>query len=242
MLDEQEGRGQGSATDTGGPAWAGSPIASHRFQRSCVSPFSWRPCVRGARARRGAGGSVRLGLLARGGLPVDRRGVAPEHFELVVGAGLAAEDVADDVDEVDEDPAAAGLALDAELLDPLLLEVGPDPLGDGPELPLAGAGAQDEEVGDLGQLAQVEDQDVLGLELVADAGAGDGGGGGGQEAASLRVTSICPSIVRGVAHRWRRGRMRHLPSCARGNPSSRAPREAAATCPAAWRWRERSER
>jgi len=45
--------------------------------------------------------------------PLQARSVAPEHFELVEVARGGAEDVDDDVDVVDEDPAAAGVALSA---------------------------------------------------------------------------------------------------------------------------------
>jgi len=82
--------------------------------------------------------------------------------------------VDDDVAVVEEDPAAGGVALGAEKGDALVLEVAQDAVGDGLELAVARRGAEDEEVGDLREGADVEDSDVLGLELVADAGAGDG--------------------------------------------------------------------
>jgi hypothetical protein len=48
-------------------------------------------------------------------------------------------------------------------------------------LPLVLAGADDEVVGDEGELAQIQDDDVFGFLVVADAGARDGqlAGGGG---------------------------------------------------------------
>ncbi len=42
-----------------------------------------------------------------GALPLQARGVAPHHLEVVVGAGVGLEEVNDDVDEVQEDPGGA---------------------------------------------------------------------------------------------------------------------------------------
>ena len=57
-----------------------------------------------------SGGDQAADLVAAG----DHGGVAPEAFEVVVGALLLEEDVDDEVDEVQEDPAGLALSLAAQ--------------------------------------------------------------------------------------------------------------------------------
>ena len=57
-----------------------------------------------------SGGDQAADLVAAG----DDGGVAPEAFEVVVGPLLLEEDVDDEVDEVEEDPACLALSLAAQ--------------------------------------------------------------------------------------------------------------------------------
>src|SRR3990172_11002134 len=78
----------------------------------------------------------------------DDTALAPEVFQSVVVAQVVREQVKDDVAEVEQDPAALGLAFHAAGDDPpALLEASQDFLRQRPQGPLAGAGAQDEVVG-----------------------------------------------------------------------------------------------
>jgi hypothetical protein len=82
--------------------------------------------------------------------------------------------VDDDVAEILEDPVPVVDALEPELADAELPEGLPELLRDGARLPLVRGGADDEVVRDRGQLADVEEDDVGRLLVVADPGAGDG--------------------------------------------------------------------
>jgi hypothetical protein len=62
-----------------------------------------------------------------------------------------------------------------------LFEIALELVADGLQLALAGAGTENEVVGDLRELAKVEDDDVLAFQLVADPGTRDGELFGAQE-------------------------------------------------------------
>ena len=106
-----------------------------------------------------SGGDQAADLVAAG----DDGGVAPEAFEVVVGPLLLQEDVDDEVDEVEEDPACVALSLAAEGAGALGAAGALDFFGDGADLAVAVARADDEVVGDDQRLGDVEDKDVAGL-------------------------------------------------------------------------------
>src|SRR5262249_22376274 len=103
-------------------------------------------------------------------LPVHVRGIGPEVLQGVIAARVGVEDVDDHVAVVLHDPAAGLVALDREALVAGRPHRRVDLLGDGVDLAAAGAGTQDEVVVKRGQAAHVEDKDVFGLVLLADAG------------------------------------------------------------------------
>ena len=107
----------------------------------------------------------------------------PECLQVVVGAFVATEEVDDDVAEVEEEPAVGGGAFAAM---GAVVRGALDGLPQGFELPGRSGGGDDEEVGEAGDLADVEEDDLFGLavgEFVDDAatealGLGEAGGGG----------------------------------------------------------------
>src|ERR671914_2304124 len=125
-----------------------------------------RPSLTGRRDR------VRL-------FPVEPWSVAPQPLEVVEGALLRPEDVHDHVDVVEEPPARVTLAFAPRRADIELLLQGALDLIDH-RLDLAGGsgGADHEVVRDHDQLADVQDDDVLGLLR-----RGGSGGCGGRVAA-----------------------------------------------------------
>ncbi|HZX67264.1 MAG TPA: hypothetical protein VFE70_00195 [Candidatus Elarobacter sp.] len=89
----------------------------------------------------------------------------PKPLEIVELPLLGGEDVDDDVTEIDQDPAAVGMALGAaahtcglRLLD--------DRVGDRACLNRRAAGHDDERIGDDGTSGEIEDRDVLGFFVV----------------------------------------------------------------------------
>src|SRR5215218_10487091 len=94
--------------------------------------------------RRRSGGDQAADLVAVG----DHRGVPPQPLEVVVGPLLLQEHVDDEVHEVEEDPARLALAFTAQGAGPLLTAGAFDLFGDGADLAVAVAGADDEVVGD----------------------------------------------------------------------------------------------
>jgi hypothetical protein len=106
-----------------------------------------------------SGGDQAADLVAAG----DHRGVAPEAFEVVVGPLLLEEHVDHEVDEVQEDPTGVALSLAAQGAGTLGAAGALDLFGDGANLAVAVARADDEVVGDDQRLRDVEDQDVAGL-------------------------------------------------------------------------------
>ena len=106
-----------------------------------------------------SGGDQAADLVAAG----DDGGVAPEAFEVVVGPLLLEEDVDYEVDEVQEDPARLAFSLAAEGPGAFGAAGALDLFGDGADLALAVARADDEVVGDDERLGDVEDEDVAGL-------------------------------------------------------------------------------
>jgi hypothetical protein len=71
--------------------------------------------------------------------------------------------VHDEVDEVEKDPACLALPLTAQRAGPLLAAGALNLFGDGADLAVAAAGADDEVVGDDERLGDVEDDDVASL-------------------------------------------------------------------------------
>jgi hypothetical protein len=106
-----------------------------------------------------SGGDQAADLVAAG----DHRGVAPQAFQVVVGPLLLEEDVDDEVDEVQEDPARLAFSLSAQGPGSLGAAGALDRFGDGADLAVAVARADDEVVGDDQRLGDVEDDDVAGL-------------------------------------------------------------------------------
>jgi len=107
------------------------------------------------RSGAGAGDSVRQGHGAR---------VAPEGLEAVELAFVAEEDVGDHAAVVDDDPLADRMAVlvegrAAELFPGRLADAGPDRL----ELRFRRGGADDEEIRESRDFAEVQDMDVLGF-------------------------------------------------------------------------------
>src|SRR4029453_16148291 len=91
------------------------------------------------------------------------RGVAPQAFKVGVGPLLLEEDVDDEVDEVQEDPARLAFSLAAQGPGVFGAAGALDLFGDGADLAGAVARADDEVVGDDQRLGDVEDEDVAGL-------------------------------------------------------------------------------
>ena len=106
-----------------------------------------------------SGGDQAADLVAAG----DHRGVAPEAFEVVVDPLLLEEDVDHEVDEVEEDPARVAFSLAAQGSGSLGPAGALDRFGDGADLAVAVARADDEVVGDDQRLRDVQDNDVAGL-------------------------------------------------------------------------------
>ena len=106
-----------------------------------------------------SGGDQAADLVAAG----DHRGVAPEALQVVVGPFLLVEHMDDEVDEVEEDPARLTLSLAAQGAGAFGAAGALDLFGDGADLALAVARADDEVVGDDQRLGDVEDDDVAGL-------------------------------------------------------------------------------
>src|SRR5918992_1234324 len=93
----------------------------------------------------------------------DDGGVAPEAFEVVVGPLLLEEDVDDKVDEVEEDPPRLAFSFAAQGPGVFGAAGALDLFGDGADLAVAIARADDEVVRDDQWLRDVEDEHVAGL-------------------------------------------------------------------------------
>ena len=106
-----------------------------------------------------SGGDQAADLVAAG----DHGGVTPEALQVVVGPFFLEEHVDDEVDEVEEDPARLTLSLAAQGAGAFGAAGALDLFGDGADLAVAVAGADDEVVGDDQRLGDVEDDDVAGL-------------------------------------------------------------------------------
>src|SRR5438128_1604216 len=98
----------------------------------------------------------------------DRPRLGPVLLELVEVALERREDVDDDRAEVDEDPVGGRLAFATDRPDAPLAEGLEDPVGDGTQLALGTAGADDEVVGDGREPGKVEEDDVGGLLVLGD--------------------------------------------------------------------------
>lgn len=94
----------------------------------------------------------------------EPRGIAPEIFKAVDPTLLGVEDVHEHFVVIDHNPLARGIPVDgvrphAMIIAELILDLARDGL----EMRLGGAGADDEEVGQAGDIAQVDRNDVFGL-------------------------------------------------------------------------------
>ncbi len=137
------------------------------------------PAAAGARAVARPLGGLRvaregqLGQLDRP--PVELAGLAVQRVEVVVRARLGLEDVDDHVAVVEQDPPAQLDALGARVLLPGRLEPRVQLVVDRPDLGAAVGGDEDEVVGELQLVGDVEDADLPGL-----LGVGEVGRRGGQ--------------------------------------------------------------
>ena len=96
----------------------------------------------------------------------------PQLFEVVVRAHRGLHDVDDDVAAVDEHPFAGLLAFDADDRGAGLLELVAHVVGERLHLPVGVGAGDDQRVVETGELADVEDLDVAGLDVLE---GGDGG-------------------------------------------------------------------
>jgi len=88
-------------------------------------------------------------------------GIAPEAFEIVILAGAFAEDVDNEIAVIEQEPfGGAGFAFTMRKMTAVLVQALFNSLGDGAELRLALAGAEDEILGEGACLAQVKDDDI----------------------------------------------------------------------------------
>ncbi len=86
----------------------------------------------------------------------DGDAAAPEGFEVVVGAGLGVEEVDDYVAEVEEDPAGIRVAFAANTGDVARAEVFVERIKEGLHLAGVGGRGDDEVVGEIRNLANIE--------------------------------------------------------------------------------------
>ena len=110
-------------------------------------------------------------LMRRARAPL-RRGRVPELFEVVVRAHGRLHHVDDDVAAIDEHPFAGFFAFDAEDRGARFLELVADVMRERLHLPIRIGAGDDEAVVETGELADVEDLDVAGLDVLE---GGDGG-------------------------------------------------------------------
>jgi len=82
---------------------------------------------------------------------------------------VGAHDVDDDIEEVEDDPIGLECAVDGARPDVMLdAETIADFLDDGAQVRLAGAGSEDEEVGDGGEITHVEDDEILRFFIISE--------------------------------------------------------------------------
>ena len=121
------------------------------------------------------------------GQPSHERRLGPHRLERIEAPSLGVEDVHADVAEVDEHPAGFRLAVHVHRVDAGLAAQGlDDPLRERADLPLTRGGADDEEIGDEGDRADVENREILGLLVVE-----------GLERGSCQGFGIQPSLLSG---------------------------------------------
>ena len=87
--------------------------------------------------------------------------IPPQFLQPVMATNIGAEDVDHDITEIHQNPVRGRGALNAEGRDTLAGKHAVDVVGDSPDLPLGFTGAQDQIIGDGGQLGDREDQDVV---------------------------------------------------------------------------------
>lgn len=93
--------------------------------------------------------------------PVDSGAIAPEELKVVEVAGVGVEDVNDDVDAVDENPAGGFVAGDLPGLEAHGFAKVAGFVDDGAHLAGRGAGGDDEELGDRRTAAKIEQDDIF---------------------------------------------------------------------------------
>src|SRR5690606_22469958 len=96
----------------------------------------------------------------------DRRAVLPETLERVVLALLTMEDVDDEITEVAQDPAPAGLTLAAKQLVTRLVQFALDLIGDRADVALGATGHDEEDVCKRHRLGHVESDEIFTAHLV----------------------------------------------------------------------------
>jgi hypothetical protein len=137
-----------------------------------------------------SGGDQAADLVAAG----DHWGVAPQAFQVVVGPLLLEEHVDDEVDEVEEDPARLALSLAAQRPGAFGAAGALDLFGDGADLAVAVARADDEVVGDDQWLRDVEDEDVAGLLGGCRRCGGEGGIEAGRQGRAPDLGAVGPPL------------------------------------------------
>jgi len=127
--------------------------------------------------------SVGFPLVARASL--HALGVAPEVFQAVTLAEFGMEDMDENVIEIHDNPAAGREAVAVQRADARVAETAGNFIGDGFEVRLGRAVADQEKIGDVGNAAHIENDDVLGLLVEGDFAAKFGQFFGGEPASAL---------------------------------------------------------
>lgn len=152
---------------------SGESAAERRYP-TCSSGFRGRFLeVFGRSAREVSAG--RRSAVAGPGKPF---GVAPEHLKVIVSPGVGLEDVDHDIDAIGEHPDGSVVDRGAERGEPTLGAERLNIIKRGPHLPVRGARGDEDEVGDLRDLADVQQDDIGALVVVEEARGFDGEGVG----------------------------------------------------------------
>ena len=101
-----------------------------------------------------------------GSLPLDVICISPEHFKIVVCPCVGLEEVDHDVDEVDQEPCCAGVDAFAKGVELVLLGEIFNVFDHAFHLAIRGAAADDDEIGDLADAADIEHEDVFALVVI----------------------------------------------------------------------------
>src|SRR6476646_5650705 len=101
-----------------------------------------------------------------GGADQQLRCIVPEALQLVEGAGLRVKQMDYEVHEVEQNPPAAGEALDVMRVVALAVELVHDRFRDAADMGIRRSGRDDEEVGGVRQAPQVEYHELTALQIV----------------------------------------------------------------------------